>query len=95
MRSQQEDVWISCPECHNIMVPLRSFEIQSSEGPTVDFDPVQFLLFGWWSIIANFCFGAARMKGRQTQLAKEKAEVLPSFPNSQICPRCFHVTRRP
>jgi len=91
----QEDVWVSCPDCHTIMVPLRSFEIQASEGPTIDFDPLQFLLFGWWSLIYNFVFGAARMAGRTARLAKDKAEVLPQFPNSQICPRCLHLTRYP
>ncbi len=77
------------------MVPLRDFEIQSSEEPTLHSDPVQFLLFGWWSFIANFLFGAAQMKERKTRLAKQKFEVLPGFPNSQICPRCLHVMRRP
>jgi len=95
MRSQQEDLWLTCPECHSIMVPLRSFEIQSSEEPTIEFDLLQFLLFGWWSILYNFIFGAARMQGRKTQLAKDKAQVLPQFPNSQICPRCLHLMRRP
>ncbi len=64
------------------MVPLHSFEIQSSKEPTVDFDLLQFLLLGWWSIVFNFCFGAARMRGRQTQLAK-KGQFLPMFSSSR------------
>jgi len=91
----QEDIWVSCPDCHTIMVPLRSFEIQDSELPTLDADPLQLMLFGWWSIVYNFIFGAAKMAGRKARLAKDKAEVLPQFPNSQICPRCMHLKRYP
>jgi hypothetical protein len=88
------DVWLNCPECHNIMVPLKGYEIRDSAAPGLGADLWQFLLFGWIIFVYNYVFGTAKFEGEKARLALEKKEVLPHYPNSQICPKCFHVTRR-
>ncbi|RYG68979.1 hypothetical protein EON80_10625 [bacterium] len=54
----------------------------------------QFLLFGWAVFFYNYLFGSARHAADKVDLAKKKGEILPQFPNSQICPKCFHVTKK-
>jgi hypothetical protein len=87
------DIWLTCSQCHHIMLPLASYEIQASAEPGVEVDFWQMLLFGWWSIVFNYFFGKAKIEGEKQKLAQQKSEVLPQFPNSQICPKCFHVEK--
>lgn len=88
------DVWLTCPECSNVMVPLKTYDIQESASPGLDAEPWQVMAFGWMSVVYNFLFGHAKMQGEKARLAQEKEDVLPVYPNSQICPKCFYLARR-
>ena len=89
------DEWKPCPQCPGVLLPLRDYEIQkSSESPGVGADVGEFLLFGWWAFILNFVDDAWSFGGRKKRLAALKAEVLPQFPRSLVCPRCLHVVKR-
>jgi hypothetical protein len=88
------DVWLTCPNCHKYMVPLKTYEIQDSSNPGVSTNPITFLLFGWWGLLYSLVFGQAAFAGEKMRLKKDKEEILPQFPNSQICPHCYTVTKR-
>lgn len=91
----QDDV-VPCPECHAFMLPLQGYEISKSvEAPVVSAELWEFLLWGWWAFASNYLWGALTLKGRLSKLAQQKAEVLPQFPRSLVCPKCLHIIRRP
>lgn len=78
------------------MLPLRDYEIhKSSESPGVGADLPEFIIFGWWAFVINYVYDLFTYKSRLSELAALKAEVLPQFPNSQICPRYLQVKRHP
>lgn len=90
---RQDDV--KCPSCQSWMLPLGQYELQkSSESPTVGAEWYEFLLWGWWIFVANYISDLFTYEGRKRKLAQQKAEILPQFPNSLVCPRCLHVTKR-
>ena len=90
---RQDDV--PCPACRSWMLPLSRYEIQkSSESPAVGAEWYEFLLWGWWAFVYNYAYDLLTYAERQKKLAQQKSEVLPQFPNSLICPRCLHVTKR-
>lgn len=89
------DEWVECPHCHSPMVPLRAHEVnKSSESPAVEAELWEFLLWGWIAFAVNFAHGLVTYASRKRKLATLKRDVLPRFPRSLICPRCFYITRR-
>ncbi len=93
------DEWIECNQCRYPMLPLRSFEIQKiAEFPAVEADGVTFLIWGWTifvaQIISRFLAGLITFGARKKKLAQAKAEILPRFPNSLICPQCLATVKR-
>lgn len=87
--------WVECPACHSVMTPLRGHEVRSSsEFPAVEAELWEFLLWGWVIFVINFIVGLLGYGGRKRKLATLKRDVLPRFPHSLICPRCFHIQRR-
>ncbi len=94
--SPREEIWRTCPKCATPLLPLRDFEIhKSSESPGVGADLWQFLLFGWWAFVLNFVDDLFTLGARQKKLAALKSEILPQFPNTQVCPRCLEIKRLP
>lgn len=90
-----QNEWIECPHCRSVMLPLREYEIQrSSEFPAVEAELWEFLLWGWMAFVSNFVCALIGFGGRKATLAKQKQDILPRFPNSLVCPRCFVVIRR-
>lgn len=88
----REDIWRTCAQCATPLVPLRDFEIhQSSESPVVGAEGWQILLFGWWALVVNYVSDFFTQGQRVSRLAKLKNEVLPQFPDSQVCPRCLKI----
>lgn len=78
------------------MMPLKDYEIQkSSEEASVGAEWWEFLIWGWWAFIYNFIYDALTYESRKRKLAQQKQTILPQFPNSLVCPRCLHVTKRP
>ncbi len=95
-RYDRQDEWIVCSQCQSWMLPLADFEIQkSSESPGVGAEPWEFLLWGWWAFVINYFTDLFTYQSRIQKLAAYKQQVLPVAPNSLVCPRCLHVTRRP
>jgi len=93
---REKDEWFTCPSCHGFMMPLGKYEIQKlSEGPTVGAEPWEFYLYGWMAFVYNYIYDAMTFKERKAKLSKLKDEVLPQFPNSQVCPQCLQVIKRP
>ena len=89
------DEWIECPKCRNVTVALADYEISdAAEGPTLNADTTDFLLFGWWAYVVNYFAEMFSLGGRKTKLAKLKTDVLPAYPKSLICPACLHVIKR-
>ena len=87
--------WIECPHCHNVTLPLADYQISNaSESPDVSASGLEFLLFGWWAFALNFLADVFSLGGRKTKLAHLKAEILPQFPRSLVCPRCLNVIKR-
>ena len=95
-RYDRRDEDVACSECHSWMLPLDKYEIQkASESPTVGAELWEFLLWGWPVFVANYISDLFTYEGRKKKLAQQKLEILPAFPNSMVCPRCLHVTKRP
>lgn len=91
----RQDEFVACPACRSWMLPLKDYEIQkSSESPTAGAEWHEFLLWGWWAFVANYIHDLLTYEGRKKKLAQQKKEILPQFPNSLVCPRCLHVTKR-
>ena len=89
------DEWIECPKCRNVTVRLDDYQIsEAAEGPALGADWIEFLIFGWVIFVANYIMELFSFGGRKSKLAKLKAEILPNFPNSLVCPRCLHVIER-
>lgn len=76
------------------MIPLADYEIhKASESPGVGAELWQFLLFGWAIFVINYLTDLWTFEERKKKLATLKAEVLPTFPRSQVCPRCLELKR--
>ena len=89
------DEAVTCSECHAFMVPLRGYEISKSESPAASMELWEYVVWGWSAILVNYVHDALTLKGRTQRLAQQKAQVLPRFPRSLVCPRCGHVLQRP
>lgn len=93
---REKDEWFTCPSCHAFMMPLSKYEIQKvSASPTVGAEWWEFLLFGWMAFVYNYLYDAFTYEERKAKVNKLRTAVLPQFPNSQICPQCLHVLKRP
>ena len=78
------------------MLPLKEYEIsKASESPTADTELWEFLLWGWVAFVGNYVNDLFTYESRKRKLAQQKQEVLPDFPNSLVCARCLHVSKRP
>jgi hypothetical protein len=98
-RYDSPDEWIACPECRGWTVALDKYELHpASESPDVDFEWYELLLWGWtvyvYYCIYNYIYELFIYKHRQKKLARLKQEILPTYPRSLICPKCFHVIKR-
>ncbi|HEX8464305.1 MAG TPA: hypothetical protein VF627_06785 [Abditibacterium sp.] len=91
----REEEWITCSNCATPMLPLRDYDIHKSESPGVGMELWEFLLFGFWALLFNYVYDFFTLKGRVAKLGELKAQVLPQFPNSQVCPRCLEIKKRP
>ena len=95
-RYDRDEDFTACPQCRSWMLPLSQFEIsKASESPIVQAEWWEFLLWGWMAFVSNYVSDLFTYEKRKNKLAAQKAEVLPQFPNSLICPQCLHVTRKP
>jgi hypothetical protein len=93
-RYDRNDEWVHCPQCSGWMLPLRDYEVQkSSEAPVSD-DIGSFLLHGLWIYLFNFFDDLFRYESRKRRLVQLKQEILPLYPQSLVCTKCLHVTRR-
>lgn len=91
----REQDMLPCPECHNFMLPLRNYTVETSERPSIgDIEPWEFLLWGWMAFVYGFLYDSLTYKSRQQKVASLRAETLSGFPNSLICPHCLHVARK-
>ena len=100
----RDDDWVSCENCRTWMVPLAKHEVESVSYSLPGRDDVLHDSFWWWGwihFVALAVFGLFVVlyeeivtAFRRRKLAKLKAEILPQFPNSQVCPRCLKVQRR-
>lgn len=95
LRKYDGDEWVTCRNCGYPMLPLKSYEIQSSsETPGVGADDSEVMLFGWWAYVYNYLYDLFTLKEREQKLARRKAEVLPRSPNALVCPACLEVRER-
>ncbi|HEX8236893.1 MAG TPA: hypothetical protein VF600_13125 [Abditibacteriaceae bacterium] len=93
-RLDRDDEWVHCPKCSGWMLSLRDYEVQkSSESPSSD-DIGGFILHGAWIYLINFLDDLFRYEGRKHRLAQLKRATLPMYPQSLVCIKCLHVTRR-
>jgi len=77
------------------MLPLKDYEIsRQSESPNVGAEWWEFLIWGWWALVANFAYDLFTFESRKRKLAQQKQASLPKYPNSLICPRCLHLIER-
>lgn len=90
----RNDQWVPCPKCDGYLLPLRDYEIKSSSEDHDFNDAGGWLLWGIWSPVANFLDEWITVKARRKRLDKIKAEVLPQFPQSLVCPKCLYVAQR-
>ena len=87
--------YINCPECGTFMLPLKDYDMdKASEAPAVGADLFEFLVWGWMAFIYNYVYDLLTLEGRKKKLAEQKRDILPSAPNSLVCPRCLHVLKR-
>jgi hypothetical protein len=90
----RDDEWVKCPQCSGWMLSLHDCEVQkSSESPAGE-DVISFLTHGLWTFFANFLGDVFRYEGRKRRLAQLKRDVLPMYPQSLVCVKCLHVTKR-
>jgi len=95
MRKYDGNAAIKCPACPGYMVSLKDFEItNSNEGPSLEADFWEYILWGWWVFVYNYFFGALDYNRRKNTVADLKQKILLEFPESLICSQCLHVTRR-
>ena len=98
------DDWIACEACRGWMVPLAKCEIESANYAMPDWDDiVDNSLWGWgwihflalaaWGLLVTL-YEEFVTAMRRRKLAKIQAEILPKFPNSQICPKCLKVKQK-
>ena len=84
-----------CSECGTWILPLQEYEIEAaSESPTAGAELWEFILWGWMAFVYNYVYDLFTFKERQLRLARLKAEILPQFPRSLVCPGCLRVTKR-
>lgn len=82
------------------MLALKDFDgISSKDAPGFDRDmPSGHADFIWWNWIVKplgeALFSGVRKSQRMSKVRVLKAEVLPLFPKSVICPQCLHVEQR-
>ena len=89
-----KDEWIECPKCRTVMLRLSEYEIQGTDGiPGGETELWEFLLWGWMAFAYNFVLDLLGFGGQKVKLAKLKKEVLPAYPSSVVCPRCFYVLK--
>lgn len=91
--------WVECPKCRYVMLELADFELQRmSEYPAIEADGLTFILWGWavfvGQIVYQYVVGLATFGARKAKLAQAKADVLPRFPGSLVCPKCLTVVKR-
>ena len=93
-RYDRDDEWVHCPKCSGWMLPLHGYEVQkSSESPSSD-DIGNFIVSGLWVYVINFFDDLFRYEGRKRRLAQLKRDLLPMYPQSLVCIKCLHVTKR-
>ena len=93
-RYDRDDEWVKCPQCSGWMLPLSDYEVQKSSESPAGADIGNFLMHGLWIYLANFVDDLFRYEGRKRRLAQLKRDVLPMYPQSLVCVKCLHVTRR-
>jgi hypothetical protein len=85
------------------MLALKNFDgVSSADAPRPDRDShsghADLFWADWffWILkpLAEWLTAGARKKQRQSKVRALKAEVLPLFPESVICPQCLHVEQR-
>lgn len=79
-----------CQSCRYRMVLLEDFDGHSSQdAPDIGgYGATGFDLWGW---LYNLVRGGARLRQRQSEAKRLREEILPEYPNSQICPLCMSV----
>jgi hypothetical protein len=88
-----------CPQCHYPMLNLSGFEGVSSRDAQGfnNRDLHDYSFWGWWAIaygiFAGMWSGLGTLR-RRRQVKKLRAEILPQFPKSLICPHCLQVLRK-
>ncbi|HEX8552758.1 MAG TPA: hypothetical protein VF681_14510 [Abditibacteriaceae bacterium] len=88
-----------CRECRYPMMELKKFDGDSSYGVS-DFnnkDATDYWLWGLWAIAHDLwldLWKGGRLVARKKKVEKMRAEILPQFPHTMICPQCLHVERR-
>ena len=81
------------------MLDLKHFEgTSSNDAPAFGGrDTHDYWIWGLWAIIHDVLIDiwyGVRSLFRKRKVYKLRAEILPQFPNSQICPQCLGVVRR-
>ena len=95
MKKYESEDLTTCTKCGAFMMSLSEYDLRKSgEGPTMDGEWYEVLLWGWMTPVYSFVYNAITYKERQAKLAQLKREHLTEFPNSLVCPSCWHVKKR-
>ncbi len=94
------DHWTHCPECHYPMLELNGFEgVSSNDAAGLSGKGAQdYWLWGLWAIahdILEQVWNVLRSAWRKHKVKKLRAELLPQFPNTLICPQCLYTIKKP
>ncbi len=91
----RNDDYISCSECGTYLVSLKDYTLdKTSDSPVVEASFFEFLIWGWMAFVYSYIYDLLTLEGRKKKLAQQKEQILPTAPNSLICPRCLHVVKR-
>lgn len=89
------DDWVVCPRCRYPMTRLDGYEISpSSEFPPIDWDPMEFIIFGWTIFVVKWVIAMVGYEGKKAKLANLKRTILPNLPGTLVCAKCLAVQRR-
>ena len=53
--------------------------------------------WGWWAVVHDLLsevWHSIGLAWRKRKVRRLRAELLPQYPNTLICPQCFHIIKR-
>ena len=91
----RNDDYVNCSECGTFMLPLKDYDMdKASEAPAVGANLFEFLIWGWMAFVYNYLYDLLTLEGRKKKLAEQKRDILPTAPNTLVCPRCLGIIKR-